>query len=187
MTKLNLKEAEFYRELYKKVRPSVEKMVNSAYKTFTKEQDSVVEDILQEGMILFLQKYPQEKAAGKAENPAGFYYTICRNAYFTQLRAENKIPKDYLSDFEKEIEDGTLAEMEADILHINKAKLLHYCIEKMNERHQQLIKLRFWQEPMPSIEEVAKILGYAKRTAESTISRCYEALRDCITKKLAHI
>ncbi len=178
MSKLIPQDAEFYNNLYKKVRPAICKMVG-----FGKENEEIVNDIMQDGIIIFMDKYQNDPLEAKKYNPSGLYYTICRNIFLGKLREENKIPKTDLQSFSETFKGEPIdINIEEEIIKLEKAKEINLCIQQLRERHRQVICLRYWD--LLSIDKIAELLGYSNgHTVTQTIYRAILQLKDCFKKK----
>lgn len=174
MSKLSSQEEKFYMDLYYKVRPSIWNIINGVNE---QEKEEIVNDILRDGLMIFLSKYGTIPLEDKANNPDGLYYRICQYLALSKFRKSSKIQT--IEADENIMEDNL--NIEETMIKIENAKAIYDCVNRLNERHQKLIKLRFWESL--SVEKAAEIVGYTKRTAEVTISRCYEALRNCFNRK----
>ena len=165
---------EFYHGLYKAVKPEIERLVNKSFFTFTHSKEEVVKDILQDGMVIYLNclgNKPLDKEE-KVINHKGLYYKTC---YYAFLSLQNKTNKG---------QTQPLDEMEFPFEEVDNERIitLRQCIEALgNDRHKTLMESKL--EDLSS-KEIAEMLKYSSaNTIDNTVQRCYEKIRDCFKRK----
>lgn len=169
--------------LFKDVKPKIEAMVNKAFITFSKEKDKIIEDILQEGISIYLDYIQKPQNQGKKNNPSGLFYTICKRRFQKKLEKENKMLPEDIADFENSIGDIDITEWEELEANRLNAKIVHQCLEKLKDNHQDMMKLRYWED-LP-YKLIAEKLGFkSAAVTEMTMRRTIKSLKDCVSQSL---
>ncbi len=176
---MSLKGDKKYQEiLLNKLKPLIYRNI---YK-YWNYNDSVVEDLLQEGYIVVLgalKSFDNNKEAhflAYVKSKIKYFYmnhyreSIKISASLTDLKNANQ---NQLIDFEESLEQTIIKEEENSLLKL--------CIDKLSEKEQRLVFSYFYAER--SISEIAKDLDISNRAVLNRKSRIIKKLKKCIYRR----
>ena len=154
------KHNEAFREIYKKVLPTIRKYILSNSGT---EED--VEDIFQDTMLIFYNQVHAGKFhAGKHVGP--YLYKIASNLYINLVKKNNRMRKSTLTDVIEESDDYLNV-----MIAREKRLYLDKLWEQLGYNNRELLKLRM--EENLSIKEISLKMGFSNEdVTKATIYRC---------------
>jgi RNA polymerase sigma-70 factor (ECF subfamily) len=136
------------------------------------------EEILQESNLIMWKKFEQFTLG------TSFYSWACRIIHLTakDFRKRRGRCKVHFSDeFLERVAAAQTDELEETLAE--RERMLGSCMQKLTEKHQQLLHLRH-QEGKTS-EQIAGILGSTAKAVRQALSRIHKALHDCVERRLA--
>lgn len=130
------------------------------------------DDIVQESFITVWQKaysFKPEKAIFKT-----WFYTILKNNCYNYLKKYNKLNHKDINELHDFLTDGKHSAETSLILKENNQEL-QQTINKLNQREQQVIKLRYFEEL--SNKQTAQIMNSSVKAIETLLNRAKNKLR----------
>ena len=107
---------------------------------------------------------------------------MLRVAYFQVMAHRRRLTRDRLV-FDDDFLQGISAEAEQQSeLHEEKQRLLGRCIKKLNERHQEIVRLRYSEGT--TLKTMASLTGRSENSIKQALFRARKALIDCVKREL---
>ena len=134
------------------------------------------EDVMQETNAILWRKAHEFKLG------TNFGAWMLRVAYFQVMAHRRRLTRDRLV-FDDDFLQGLAAEAEQQSeLQEEKQRLLGRCIKKLNERHQEIVRLRYSEGT--TLKTMASITGRSENSITQALFRARKALIDCVKREL---
>ena len=112
---------------------------------------------------------------------ANFGSWMLRVAYFQVMAHHRRLTRDRLV-FDDDFLKGIAAEAEQQSeLQEEKQRLLGRCIKKLNERHQEIVRLRYIEGA--TLKAMASLTGRSENSIKQALFRARKALIDCVKRE----
>lgn len=134
------------------------------------------EDIVQESLVKVWQKacsFNAEKAVFST-----WFFTILKNTSYNYIKKYNYNVHCNIDDFTDSIISQTKP-ADSKLLEQERNNNLELSLKKLNQREQQVIKLRYFKEH--STKETALIMNSSIKAVETLASRAKQKLRDILS------
>ena len=130
------------------------------------------EDVMQETNAILWRKAHEFKLG------TNFGAWMLRVAYFQVMAHRRRLTRDRLV-FDDDFLQGIAAEAEQQSeLQEEKQRLLGRCIKKLNERHQEIVRLRYIEGA--TLKTIASLTGRSENSIKQALFRARKALIDCV-------
>ncbi len=135
-------------------------------------------DVFQDGLIVVFKK-AKEPGFELSSKFSTYFYAICRNIWFNRRRKKSATSEVTLPDDAKYIPDGDVALADADLLKLDRSKLLWQAFRQLGEDCQKVLDLFFRETDMETIAQEMGFgsEGYARRRKHVCKERLVELIK----------
>lgn len=175
-----------YAKYYKKVVGLIKK---KSYEYRSNEEiKNIAQDIVQTSAAIVLVNLHEGKY-DESQSFEKYFLGICYNALMRFFKEETKGKEINWqweeADIQGFLKDKSEEELDEDFKRMNNAALVQYCLDRIGETYNKVLKAYYWAKEDIAWKKVAEILGFSTNSSSINVTakRGLILLRSCLEKK----